>query len=74
MHYAAGQSAADVDGEAQRQALVSAAPGYVAAAIERIAFDGALGLTPTQQVLLRDRAVELDARVVEDLTGVTVPI
>ncbi|MFD6185480.1 hypothetical protein [Streptomyces goshikiensis] len=74
MHYAAGQPAADVAGEALRQALAAAAPGYVAAALERLAFDEVLGLTPAQQMRLRDRAVELDARVVEDLTGVTAPI
>ncbi|MER5985768.1 hypothetical protein [Streptomyces sp. NPDC001787] len=74
VHYAAGQLAADVAGEALRQALAAAAPGYIAAALERLAFDEALGLTPAQQVCLRDRAVELDARVVEDLTGVAAPI
>ncbi|MFF4456593.1 hypothetical protein [Streptomyces goshikiensis] len=74
VHYAAGQPAADVADEALRQALAAAAPGYVAAALERLAFDEALGLTPAQQMRLRDRAVELDARVVEDLTGVTAPI
>jgi hypothetical protein len=57
-----------------RQALAAAAPGYVAAALERLAFDEALGLTPAQQMRLWDRAAELDPGVVEDLTGVNVPL
>ncbi|MFJ8979912.1 hypothetical protein [Streptomyces sp. NPDC102282] len=69
-HFAAGLPAADVAGEAMRQALAGAAPGYVAAALERLAFDEVLGLTPAQQMYLRDRAAELDPGVVEVLTGV----
>lgn len=72
-HYAAGLPAADVAGEAMRQALAAAAPGYVAAALERLAFDETLGLTPAQQMRLRDRAAELNPGVVADLTGVNAP-
>lgn len=73
-HYAAGLPAVDVASEAMRQALAAAAPGYVAAALERLAFDEALGLTPAQQMRLWDRAAELDPGVVEDLTGVNAPL
>ncbi|TQJ91216.1 hypothetical protein [Streptomyces sp. SLBN-31] len=68
-HYATGLPAADVADEAMRQALAAAAPGYVAAALERLALDDALGLTPTQQMRLLDRAAELDPGVVDDLAG-----
>lgn len=73
-HYSAGLPAADVVGEAMRQALAAAAPGYIAAALERLAFDDELGLTPAQQMRLRDRAAELDPGVVEDLTGANAPL
>ncbi|MFJ7961590.1 hypothetical protein ACIQ62_35385 [Streptomyces sp. NPDC096319] len=52
-----------------RQALAAAAPGYVAAALERLAFDDALSLPPAQQMLLLDRAAELNPGVVDDLAG-----
>jgi hypothetical protein len=71
---AAHLPAADVVGEAMRQALAAAAPGYIAAALERLAFDDELCLTPTQQMRLRDRAAELDPGVVEDLTGANAPL
>ncbi|WP_134655158.1 hypothetical protein [Streptomyces sp. H23] len=48
-HYSAGLPAADVVGEAMRQALATAAPGYIAAALERLAFDDELGLTPASR-------------------------
>ncbi|MFJ3445973.1 hypothetical protein ACIPM2_32920 [Streptomyces sp. NPDC086081] len=73
-HYSAGLPAADVVGEAMRQALAAAAPGYIAAALECLAFDDELGLTPAQQMRLRDRAAELDPGVVEDLTGANAPL
>ncbi|MFG2825181.1 hypothetical protein ACGFX4_37865 [Kitasatospora sp. NPDC048365] len=73
-HYAAGLAAVDVDGEAMRQALAAAAPGYVAAALERLAFDEELGLTPAQQRRLLDRAAELDPGVVEDSIRVNSPL
>lgn len=73
-HYAAGLPAADVAGEAMRQALAAAAPGYVAAALERLAFDDALGLPPAQRVRLLHRAAELDPGVIEDLTGANTPL
>ncbi|MGW4272692.1 hypothetical protein ACWEGQ_10060 [Streptomyces seoulensis] len=73
-HYSAGLPAADVASEAMRQALAAAAPGYIAAALERLAFDDELGLTPAQQMRLRDRAVELDPGVLEDLTGANAPL
>ncbi|WP_345552630.1 hypothetical protein [Streptomyces lannensis] len=73
-HYSAGLPAADVVGEAMRQALAAAVPGYVAAALERLAFDDELGLTPAQQMRLRGRAAEFDPGVVEDLTGANAPL
>ncbi|MEU2913920.1 hypothetical protein ACFYM3_34180 [Streptomyces massasporeus] len=73
-HYSTGLPAADVVGEAMRQALAAAAPGYIAAALERFAFDDELGLTPAQQMRLRDRAAELAPGVVEDLTGANAPL
>jgi uncharacterized protein YdbL (DUF1318 family) len=73
-HYSASLPAADVAGEAMRQALAAAAPGYVAAALERLAFDDELGLTPAQQKRLRGCAAELDPGVVEDLTGANAPL
>ncbi|WP_097868535.1 hypothetical protein [Streptomyces sp. rh34] len=57
-----------------RRALAAAAPGYVAAALERLAFDDELGLTPAQQKRLRGCAAELDPGVVEDLTGANAPL
>ncbi|GFH38020.1 hypothetical protein [Streptomyces pacificus] len=45
-HYSAGLPAADVAGEAMRQALAAAAPGYIAAALERLAFEDEFALTP----------------------------
>lgn len=68
-HYVAGLPAADVSDEAMRQALAAAAPGYVAAALERLAFDDTLGLTPAQRMRLLHRAAELNPGVIEDLTG-----
>ncbi|MDX2389503.1 hypothetical protein NJL88_05375 [Streptomyces sp. DK15] len=74
-HYLAGLPAADVSDEAMRQALAAAAPGYVAAALERLAFDDdALGLTPAQRMRLLHRAAELDPGVIEDLTGAHTPL
>ncbi|MFF3959132.1 hypothetical protein ACFYY1_38960 [Streptomyces sp. NPDC001890] len=73
-HYSAGLPAVDVVGEAMRQVLAAAAPGYVAAALERLVFDDELGLTPVQQMRLRDRAAELDSGVVEDLTDANAPL
>lgn len=67
-HYAADLPAADVSDEAMRQALAAAAPGYVAAALEHLALDDALGLTSAQRMHLLHRAAELDPGVVEDLT------
>ncbi|MFD8263393.1 hypothetical protein ACFV19_31835 [Streptomyces griseoluteus] len=73
-HYSPGLPAANVVSEAVRQALAAAAPGYIDAALERLAFDDELGLTPAQQMRLRDRAAELDPGVVEDLTGANAPL
>ncbi|MFD7204335.1 hypothetical protein [Streptomyces sp. NPDC059893] len=66
-HYAADLPAADAADEAMRQAV--AAPGLAAAALQLIASDEALGLTPGQQMYMWERAAELDLAVVEDLTG-----
>ena len=66
-HYAADLPAVDVASEAMRQALAAAVPEYVAAALERLAFDDELGLTPAQKMRLRDYAAELDPGLVEDL-------
>ncbi|MEU6803238.1 hypothetical protein ABZ931_19815, partial [Streptomyces neyagawaensis] len=41
-----------------------------AAALQLIASDEALGLTPEQQMYMWQRAAELDLAVVEDLTGI----
>ncbi|MFF4054166.1 hypothetical protein ACFYZ5_47340 [Streptomyces chartreusis] len=68
-HYAADLPAADAADEAMRQAVAAAAPGLAAAALQLIASDEALGLTPEQQMYMRERAAELDLSVVEDLTG-----
>ncbi|MFC8369918.1 hypothetical protein ACFUIT_18400 [Streptomyces sp. NPDC057239] len=72
--YAADLPAADAADEAVRQAVAvaaaaaAAAPG-LAAALQLIASDEALGLTPEQQMYMWERAAELDLAVVEDLTG-----
>ncbi|WP_430480030.1 hypothetical protein ACQZM9_29860 [Streptomyces sp. P11-1] len=68
-HYAADLPAADAADEAMRQAMAAAAPGLAAAALQLIASDEALGLTPEQQMYMWERAAELDLAVVEDLTG-----
>ncbi|MFE9991804.1 hypothetical protein ACFYRK_33700 [Streptomyces sp. NPDC005381] len=68
-HYAADLPAADAADEAIRQAVAAAAPGLAAAALQLIASDEALGLTPEQQMYMWERAAELDLAVVEDLTG-----
>jgi len=73
-HYVADLPAVDVSDEAMRQALAAAAPGYVAAALERLAVDDALGLTPAQRTCLLQRAAELDPGVIEDLTGANTPL
>ncbi|MFB6829273.1 hypothetical protein [Streptomyces hydrogenans] len=73
-HYVASLPAADVSDEAMRQALAAAAPGYVAAALERLTFDDALGLTSAQRMRLLNRAAELDPGVIEDLTGANTPL
>lgn len=67
--YAADLPAADAADEAMRQAVAAAAPGLAAAALQLIASDEALGLTPEQQMYMWERAAELDLAVVEDLTG-----
>ncbi|MFC8393060.1 hypothetical protein [Streptomyces sp. NPDC057238] len=71
--YAADLPAADAADEAVRQAVAvaaaAAAPGLAAAALQLIASDEALGLTPEQQMYMWERAAELDLAVVEDLTG-----
>ncbi|MGM9348146.1 hypothetical protein [Streptomyces salinarius] len=73
--YAADLPAADAADEAMRQAVAAAAaaaaaaPGLAAAALQLIASDEALGLTPEQQMYMWERAAELDLSVVEDLTG-----
>ncbi|MFE2070447.1 hypothetical protein ACFXDH_50205 [Streptomyces sp. NPDC059467] len=66
--YAADLPTTDAADEAMRQAVAAAAPG-LAAALQLIASDEALGLTPEQQIYLWERAAELDLAVVEDLTG-----
>ncbi|MFE4057819.1 hypothetical protein ACFXP3_16230 [Streptomyces sp. NPDC059096] len=73
-HYSAGLPVADIVGEVMRRALAAAAPGYVAAALERLVFDDELGLAPAQQMRLRDRAAEFDSGVVEDLTDANAPL
>ncbi|WP_228121226.1 hypothetical protein [Streptomyces fagopyri] len=65
--YASDLPVADVADEAMRQAV--AAPGLAAAALQLLASDEALGLTPEQQMYMWERAAELDLAVVEDLTG-----
>ncbi|MFD5453611.1 hypothetical protein [Streptomyces olivaceus] len=67
--YAADLPAADAADEAMRQAVAAAAPGLAAAALQLIASDEELGLTPEQQMYMWKRAAELDLAVVEDLTG-----
>ncbi|MFC7840001.1 hypothetical protein [Streptomyces sp. NPDC057382] len=67
--YAADLPAADAADEAMRQAVAAAAPGLAAAALQLIASDETLGLTPEQQMYMWERAAELDLAVVEDLTG-----
>ncbi|MFF4760331.1 hypothetical protein [Streptomyces sp. NPDC001292] len=69
--YAADLPAADAADEAMRQAVAAAAaaPGLAAAALQLIASDEALGLTPEQQMYMWERAAELDLAVVDDLTG-----
>ncbi|GAA2810871.1 hypothetical protein GCM10010441_39390 [Kitasatospora paracochleata] len=55
--------------EALHNALATAAPGLVAAALVRLADDPELGLTGEQREYLTDVAAGLDLDTVEDLFG-----
>ncbi|MET8704179.1 hypothetical protein ABZW10_35815 [Kitasatospora sp. NPDC004723] len=55
--------------EALHNALATAAPGLVAAALVRLADDPELGLTTEQREYLTDIATGLDLDTVEDLFG-----
>ncbi|MGK4586233.1 hypothetical protein [Kitasatospora sp. HPMI-4] len=55
--------------EALHNALTTAAPGLVAAALVRLADDPGLGLTIEQREYLTDIATGLDLDTVEDLFG-----
>ncbi|MFJ8478356.1 hypothetical protein [Kitasatospora sp. NPDC094011] len=68
LHYQ-GACTAEARQEALRNALATAAPGLVAAAVVRVADDPGLGLTIEQREYLTDIAAGLDLDTVEDLFG-----